>query len=295
MEAVFATGTVEATLTVPVAARTSARLIELKADEGADVSAGQVLGRLEDEDLLKSYEELKVREAIAMKEYDRNEEIGSAVSRQALERSESDLQAAHAAVDRAKALLDMMQLTSPGNCHIIRRDGEVGQLIPANQPVFWLSCDAPLRISADVDEEDLPEVKVDQQVLIRADAFPGQVFHGKVQSITPKGDSVARSFRVRVGFTEKTPLQIGMTAETNIITKETQNALLLPATAVIGNKVFLVVDDHLREQEVVVGAKGPERIEVKSGVSETDLVVRAPSPALKNGKKIKTVLFDWNK
>ena len=57
-------------------------------------------------------------------------------------------------------------------------------------------------------------------MLIRADAFAGKVFHGRVQSITPMGDAVARSYRVRIELAEDTPLLIGMTAETNIIIAE---------------------------------------------------------------------------
>lgn len=59
VQAVYATGTVEPTVMLPIAARTSARLVEMNADEGSDVTKGQVLGRLEDENLQKSLEDRK--------------------------------------------------------------------------------------------------------------------------------------------------------------------------------------------------------------------------------------------
>jgi multidrug resistance efflux pump len=43
-------------------------------------------------------------------------------------------------------------------------------------------------------------VQPGQKVLIRADAFPDQVYEGSVQNITPKGDPVSRSYRVRIGI-----------------------------------------------------------------------------------------------
>ena len=111
----------------------------------------------------------------------------------------------------------------------------MGDFIPVNQPVFYLAkAGVPLRISADVDEEDIPLVKVGQKVLIRSDAFPSRVFTGEVLEITPKGDPVARSYRVRIELPADTALMIGMTAETNIVTAEKQDALLVPASAVSG-------------------------------------------------------------
>lgn len=290
---VYATGTVEASVMMPIAPRTGARLMELHADEGSKVSKDQVLAQLEDDDLKHNLQELRTRAEFAKKDYDRNAALvkQKAVSVEVYERAKSDWQAAEAAVQAANAQLGYLKLMSPAEGTIIRRDGEVGQMIPANQPVFWLSCCAPLRISAEVDEEDIAEVQPGQKVLIRADAFPGKVFHGEVQAITPKGDPVARSYRVRVGFTEPTPLMIGMTAETNIVIREVKDALLVPATAISSGKVWVVTGGALKAVSVVTGARGTKQSEIKEGLSKDDLVVVSPSPALKEGAAPKTRLL----
>jgi multidrug efflux pump subunit AcrA (membrane-fusion protein) len=148
-----------------------------------------------------------------------------------------------------------------------------------------------LRISAEVDEEDISLVKPDQEVLIRADAFPGKVFHGKVQSITPKGDPVARSYRVRIGFTEDTPFQIGMTAETNIIVRKAEDALLLPNGAISQNdKIWLLKGDGLAEQPVRVGVRGDEKSEILDGVTMEDEVVLKYKPGMGAGRKVRAKL-----
>ena len=288
IQAVYATGTVEATVMMPIASRTAARLMKLNVDEGSTVTKGQVLAQLEDEDLQHSTKQLQVREAFAKKEYERNAALvkHDTVSRKIYDQSKSDWEAASAATRTAQTQADYLKLMAPAEGLIIKRDGEVGQLIPANNPVFWLSCCAPLRISAEVDEEDIAQVKPGQEVLIRADAFPGLVFHGKVQTVTPKGDPVARSYRVRVEFSENTPLQIGMTAETNIVVGQRKNALLVPSSAVAQDKIWLVKDDRLMRRAVVTGAKGPEQTEIKSGVTENDLIIVRPDITLQEGRKI---------
>lgn len=286
--AVYATGTVEATVMMPIAPRTTARLITLESDEGNNVKKGQLLAQLEDNDLQKSIEQLQAREVYARSIYARDRQLAEKnyVSKNELERAKSEWQAAKASVQRAEAEAGYLKLVSPADGKIISRDGEIGQLIPINQPVFWISCCAPLRISTEVDEEDIAKVQPGQKVLIRADAFPDGIFYGKVHSITPKGNPIARSYRVRVEFTGEVPLQIGMTAETNIIINERQNALLLPVTAVENDKVWIVEDNRLRQQAVTLGIKGLKQVEITSGLTDKDLVVLKPTNKLKKGNKV---------
>ena len=292
VQAVYATGTVEATVMLPLAARVSARLMELVVDEGADVVKDQLLARLEDEDLRQVLNEARTREAYAKKDYDRNAALvkRGVSTRDAFDRALAEWKAAQAAASTAEAKLSFLRIVSPADGRIIRRDGEIGQLIIAGEPVFWLSCCAPLRISAEVDEEDIALVQPGQKVLIHADAFPDKVFHGEVQSITPKGDPIARSYRVRIGFTDENPLLIGMTAETNIVIREIENALLLPSSAVVDGKIWLVVDDKLVRRSVKVGTAGKQQTEIISGIATDDKVVLDPGKKLEEGKKIRTNL-----
>jgi multidrug efflux system membrane fusion protein len=288
VQAVYATGTVEASVMLPIAPRITARLIALRADEGMEVKKDQVLAELEDRDLRQTIKELQANEAFAEDDFRRKKElrVTGVIPQSEYDRARTNWEAAKAAVAHAAVELEFMKLIAPAAGRIIRRDGEVGQLIPANQPVFWLTCCSELRISAEVDEEDIALVQPGQKVLIRADAFPGRIFHGEVRSITPKGDPVARSYRVRIGFTETTPLMIGMTAETNIIIHETEDALLVPSSAVTKGSLWLVEEGKLLRREVEIGADGLKQTEIIKGVSENDLIVPKPTPELREGKKV---------
>jgi RND family efflux transporter MFP subunit len=292
VQAVYATGTVEAAVMLPIAPRITARLVALHVDEGIAVKKDQVLAELENQDLQQSIKELQAKEMFAAEDYQRKKGLKArgVISQSDYDRSRTDWEAAKAAVAHAVAELSFMKLIASADGRIIRRDGEVGQLIPANQPVFWLTCCSELRISAEVDEEDIALVQPDQKVLIRADAFPDQVFHGEVQSITPKGDAVARSYRVRIGLTEKTPLMIGMTAETNIIIRETDDALLAPSSAIVQGKLWLVEHETLVQRDIVTGAKGLRQTEIRDGISNNDLIVLNPTPNLTSGQKVRVRL-----
>ena len=290
VQAVYATGTVEPSVMVPIAPRISARLADLLADEGAVVAKGQVLARLEDDDLRRAVDVLEAEARYAKAEFDR---LGILVERQvvtrsAYDRARADWDKARAAAARAAAEAGFLQLVAPADGTIIRRDGEIGQLVGPSQTVFWLRCCAPLRISTEVDEEDIGQVRPGQQVLIRADAFPGQIFHGEVQAVTPKGDPVARSYRVRISLPDDTPLMIGMTTETNIVLRQDEHALLIPAGAIRQDTAWVVGDGRLAPRRVVLGAKGATEVEIIDGLGEGDWVVAQPSASLKAGQQVRT-------
>lgn len=280
---------------VPIAPRTAGRLTAILADEGQVVTKDAVLARLEAGDLEKTLSELQARASLADKEFQRKSALveKGAVARTAYDQAVSERDAARAAVARLKTDISLLQLTAPEDGTIIRRDGEVGEMIPNNQPVFWLSCCAPLRIEAEVDEEDIPLVTVGKPVVIRADAFPEKIFKGTVQSITPKGDPVSRSYRVRITPEAGTPLMIGMTAETNIIIEERPNALMIPASAYAAERVWVVENGALAARDVKAGARTATTVEITKGLSDSDAVVLENGSDLIAGKKVRTEMRDW--
>ncbi|MFO1420632.1 MAG: efflux RND transporter periplasmic adaptor subunit [Candidatus Competibacteraceae bacterium] len=287
VRAIYATGTVEPTVMLPVAPRATGRLLELKADEGDQVREGQELARLEDADLQRSVDELEARARFARLQLDRAQTLldrglGTVLER---DRARSDWQAADAAAARARALRGFMALTAPADGQILRRDGEVGQTIPANQPIFYFSSRDPSRIEAEVDEEDILLVRPGQRVLIRAPALPDRIIEGKVAAITPKGDPVSRAFRVRIEPEGDFPLRIGMTAEVNIVVTERPDALLVPASAVVDGQVWILRDGYLRRQPVQTGIRGESRIEILSGLTGNDDIVVRPVAGLVEGRR----------
>lgn len=299
VSAVYATGTVEPTVMVQIAPRVSARLKSLEADEGDRVEAGQVLVRLDDEEPQAALLEAKVQEALHEQEFERASALLArrAISQDEFDKARSRMNTARAARQAAEARLSYVTLRAPQAGTVIRRDGEVGELVTVDQTVMWLSSEDPLRITAEVDEEDIALVRQDARVLIRADAFPGRVFEGKVLQVTPKGDPVARSYRVRISVPEDSPLRIGMTAETNIIDRQVDNVLLVAPEALdmsnSGNgpnaAVVWRVRDHVLEPiSVQVGVRGESAAEIIGAVQEGDVLVHTPPPDLVPGTRVRT-------
>lgn len=286
VDAIYATGNVEPTVMLPVAPRVAGRIVALATDEGHTVRKGQTLARLDTSDLDSTVEELAARARFARAEFTRYEALvkrGVAAATD-LDRTRADLEAAEAVLKRARAQRDFMVLTAPTDGLVIRRDGEVGQFIPVGQPVFDLSCCAPLRVTADVDEEDIPRVHVGQRVVLHADALPGRTFDGEVSEITPKGDPVARSYRVRIRLAQPESFSVGMTVDANLIVEIREHALLVPTTAVQNGALWLVRDGRLVRQAVKLGVSGAGQSEIRAGLNEAAQVVNSPADDLREGR-----------
>ena len=289
VDAVYATGTVEPTVMLPVSPRSGGRLALLAVDEGSVVHKGEVLARLDDADLVSTIDELDARERYARSSYARTRDLVSRhfLAASELDRSRSDLDSAVAARRRARVLRSYMDLTAPADGLVIRRDGEIGQFIPAGQAVLTLSCCAPLRVAAEVDEEDIARVAVGQAVVLRSDALPGKVFDGIVSDITPKGDPVARSYRVRIKLATPEVFHVGMTADANIIIAKRDSALLLPSAALQDGMVWILRDGHLHRQPVKAGAIGSNHVEIVEGIDAQTDVVSGPFERLREGRRAK--------
>ena len=179
-------------------------------------------------------------------------------------------------------------LKSPIGGVVLRQDGEVGEIAEPGNILSWVGQPTPLLVGAEVNEEDIPRVEVGQRALLRADAFPDRSLEAVVDSITPKGDPVTKTYRVRLALPETTPLLIGMTVEVNIVVRVEDDALLLPASAVEGNTVYVVDDSgsaHRRELEI--GIRGTSEIQILSGIGE-DARIIAPFPEdLQDGARVK--------
>jgi hypothetical protein len=108
-----------------------------------------------------------------------------------------------------------------------------------------------------------------------------------VSQITPKGDPTRKTFRVYLLLPPDTPLRIGMSVEANIIFREKASALVVPAEAVAGNAVQVVVNDRIERVPVTVGIRGSRNVEIVGDVSRGMAVLSPARIDLAEGTKVR--------
>ncbi len=288
VEIVYATGAVEPVRWAKVASVIRDRIVEICDCEGKLVKKDEVLARLDDKEQRAALDELRAREDFAKRELVRHSDLlgRGVITPQAHERASMELRTIQALILVQMEKIDDRTITAPIDGVVLRRDGEVGEIAEAGQILFRIGVLKPLQVVAEVNEEDIPRVSVGQTVLLRTDAFQDQRLEGKVRQITPMGDPVAKTYRIKVDLPDDTPLKPGMSVEANIVTREKPDALLVPSDAVQGKAVFLLVDGRVRRRDIVVGIRGTRAVEVLSGLSPEDRVA-SPATGLADGMRVR--------
>lgn len=289
VEIVYATGAVEPVRWAKVTSLIRQRIVEICECEGRSVKRGDVLARLDNKEIRAQLHEVQAKEDFARREVARTTELvgRGATTTQAHERALTDLRQAQGLLSVLLERVDQYTITAPMDGVVLRQDGEVGEIAETGSVLFRVGEPKPLQVEAEVNEEDIPRVSVGQLVLFRTDAFPDRRIEGKVREITPMGDSVAKTYRIRIDLPDDTPLRIGMSVEANIVTREKPNAVLIPADAVQGSYVYVLDGGVARRREIKVGIRGTRAIEVLEGLAQNERVISPIGATVADGRHVR--------
>ena len=290
-EVVYATGIVEPVHWAKIVALQRKRVVELCNCEGEPVKKGEILARLDDAEEQAVLTEIQARldrlEADAARLARLLESNVS--SRAAYEEKLTQVREYEARLMAQQDRIDDLALKSPMDGIVLRRDGEVGEIAgtAATEALLWVGQARPLRVVAEVNEEDITVVKPGQRVLLRHEGHVGEPIDATVQRLTPKGDPETKTFRVYLLLPNDTPLMIGMSVEANIIVREAKDVVLVPAEAVIDDRLQVAENGRVVSRRVDVGIRGSGLVEVRSGVAAGDLVLSPFHQDLDDGARIR--------
>jgi RND family efflux transporter MFP subunit len=288
-EAVYGTGTVEPERWAKVVPLQRRRLVELCRCEGQVVKVGQVLGRQDDAEERSALDQMEINRGqferdLARAEKDRDK---SDAARTEYEQRWTRLEEAKSKIAAQKVRLDSLLLRAPLDGMVLRRDGEVGEIAGPTDVLFWVGPPAPMQVVAEINEEEINRIAAGQKALLRSEAFPGRVLRATVSQITPKGDPTRKTFRVYLRLPQDTPLRIGMSVEANIIFREKQAAIVVPAEAVAGGSVQTVDDGRISRVPVTVGVRGSRNVEIIGDVLKGTHVLSPARTDLADGARVR--------
>ncbi len=268
LSTVTATGELNAISVVEIGTQVSGRVQELYVDFNTHVKAGQVIALIDPSVLqltlreseaslavnqatensaqasladaerkLARNRELFARKLIARSEVDTSE-TDVAMRRATLQEAKSRVIQGKAAVERARTNLNYTRITSPVNGVVIDKKVEAGQTVAASYQtptLFKIAEDLTrMKIETKVDEADIGTVKEGQDVTFRVDAFPDEVFAGKVVQvrIAPNTSDNVVTYTVIIHVDNpELKLKPGMTANVSIETAKAANVLRIPVAA----------------------------------------------------------------
>lgn len=289
VDLVYATGFVDAEHPVSVSARITAPVRTVLVREGDRVTAGQPLLLQDNAEQLGLLAQAEAQARGATLNEQRIVSLFGKgwTTRAARDQAIAEGQSARAAAAAIRARLDQLTVRAGISGIVLKRDVEPGDLATPGKELLQLGDPAQARVTATVDERDIPRVRVGQEALMSTDAMPGRIVKGHITEITPGGNASQRAFRVRIGLASGHALPFGMTLEVNIVTERHDGALLIPAGAILDGKVWRVVEGRARPRIVKAGIAGTDKVEIRSGLSMGDQVIVNPPKELKDGDRVR--------
>ena len=181
-------------------------------------------------------------------------------------------------LERTGEVRKNVTLRSPVNGVVIEKAVLQGQRIMAGEPVYKIADLGSVWLEGQVCEQDLPAVRLGQQVTAEFQALPGEVRTGRISYIYPTLDPETRTARIRVVLANADlHLKPGMYA-TFRFDAPTPPVISVPRSAVLStgkrDLVFVrAADGALAPRDVVVGVATDDRIQVLKGVVAGETVV----------------------
>ena len=196
----------------------------------------------------------------------------------------SDITAAQAKVDAARATINMARVISPFTGTVTEAYPLPGDQISAGAKAFRLDNLSSLLVDVKVSEVDINNVSIGQPVTLSFDAILGKEYHGKVAEVTQAGteDQGVVNFTVSVELTDADSMvKPGMTAAVNIVVNEMKDVLLIPnrAVRVVNGQrvVYVLTDGKPVQKDISLGASSDTASVLASGdVQEGDPVILNP-------------------
>jgi RND family efflux transporter MFP subunit len=287
-EAVYGTGTVEPERWAKVVPLQRRRVVELCRCEGQAIKTGQVLARQDDTEEVNALHELEINNEQLARDLDRakRDRDKSDAAKTEYEQRSTQYEQSKSRIGAQKARIDSLVLRAPLDGMVLRRDGEVGEIVGPTDVLFWVGPPTPMQVVAEINEEEITRISVGQKAFLRSEAFSAQALRATVSQITPKGDPARKTFRVYLLLPRDTPLRIGMTVEVNIIYREKTAAVVVPSEAVSGNAVQVVSGGKLRRVPITVGIRGSRNVEIIGDVSKGATVLSPARVDLADGTRV---------
>lgn len=283
---------------VPVISLAAGRVVEVKARLGDVVKKGQLLMKVQSNDVAGAYQAYRKAvndETLARVQLQRQQLLyeKGAVAKTAVEQAEDVAKNTQADLDATMEQLKLLGVDKDHPSAIVDIFAPISGIITDQQVtsaagVQGLGSPNPFTISdlsyvwiiCDVYENDLDAVKVGEFADIHLSAFPNKTFKGKIDNILPVLDPTIRTTKVRLEVANPTgEMRVGMFATATFYGKQPVTRSAVPAAAILHlhdrEWVYAPINPgHFKRLEVVTGNMLPGNMqEVVSGIKPGDQVV----------------------
>jgi RND family efflux transporter MFP subunit len=323
-DSVTVVGNLIGAATVDAVPRAAGRLEDVYVKMGDHVRMGQRLAKIEDREIREQVKQaeaslnvaqatIRQREAdlkLALSNLERSRSLyeRDLLPRQTFDDTDSRYQASQAQLDLAvaqmeqsRARLDELKINlsntiigSPVEGFIGKRTLDPGASVNVNTSFISVVDIRTVRLVINVIEKDLRRISPGTVVEIEVDAYPGELFNGRVARVAPILDPATRTAQVEIEIPNQTfRLKPGMYARAKFTVEKREKTLVVPTLAVVdvSGKIGVFVAGGANSEtatfhQVTTGIEHQDFTEVVTGLQEGQKIISTGAAALREGDRI---------
>ena len=271
-----------------IVSQTAGRIVSIRAEVGDKVRKGQLLATMDDVNLAKTRMQY-VNDSTELARLTELYNIGAV--------AQADYDMAKLALNITKKtyynLAENTYLRSPINGVVTARNYDKGDMYSMAQPIFVVQQIQPVKMLVNVSESLFTEVHKGMEFDITVDAYPNEVFKGKVNLLYPTVSATTHTFPVEVVCQNADErLRPGMFARVTA-NFGTNHHIVIPDVAVVKQQgsgehfVYVLQPDNTVKYTLVeLGVRMGNRYEIVSGINEGDRIVTEGQVRLKDGVSV---------
>lgn len=295
-ETVHSSGTLASKAEVKLAFKTGGVIKKSYVEEGQSVRAGQLLAELDLSEIEAQVNQAQIGFDKAQRDYERVAKLyaDEAATKTLLNDAKSGLDIATQTLEAAKFNQKLSKIHAPTGGRILLQVAEQGELIAPFAPMFILGTgEQAYTVKVGLTDRDVVKISLGDRATLTLDAYPGEVFQGKVRQIAQIINPSTGTYPVEIELNPvKNRLISGFVASVSMQTKRSTRALVVPVEALVNARadladVYVYVDGKAQKRQIHIGRIQEKYVTVVSGLTPGDQVITQGSGFVSNGDPVK--------
>ena len=289
-------GTLEANEEIELRSEISGIVESINFEEGAKVSKGQVLFRVNDIELRAQLSKVKTAQQLSSENQRRAKLLleKQAISQEEYEMANADFESSRAESELIAAQLSKTTVRAPFSGTIGLRSISKGTYVTPATPIANLVNTSQLKLTFAIPEKYASQMKVGNTLTFTT-SNSAEEHTAKIYAIEPQVDIATRTLKMRAITDNKDgKLYPGTFANVTMALEVVNDALMVPTEALIpiqnGKKIFVAEDGKAKEVIVETGARTDRDVRVLSGIKVGDTILTSGVMSLKNGTPVNVKL-----
>lgn len=290
---IYASGTIVANEEVELKPEIAGKIVQLLLKEGAPVTKGQLLVKINDADFQAQLKKLNLESELSETQLKRQEELLkiNGISQQDFDIVKNKVNTIKADIEYTQSQIAKTEIRAPFNGIAGLKSVSEGAYITTGTIIATIQQINPVKIDFSVSERYSDVVKKGDKVMFTIEGNKAEMT-GEVFAIEPKIDMSTRTLKIRaICANNLGTIYPGAFARVKLSLSDIDDAIMIPTEAIIpdlkGKKVYRVKNGIAEFVKVETGLRTDAKIQITDGIAVGDTIVTKGIMQLKDGSAVK--------